>query len=124
MRVTPIIKDVLRDNPKARDSDKELLLDVWQTLGLYLTIDQRAIFRNMPSTETIRRIRQKIQEKGEFQAAGRVTKSRRIKSYEMQQNAPQATPERIEQVIEQPGLFPAQHIYPERQEKIDLSGLA
>lgn len=105
MRVTPIVKRVLRDSPEARNSDKELIIQVWGQLGFYLSESQLAKFRDMPSTETIRRIRQKLQQGGEFKATSPVAQVRRFKSYEVQQNAPQAKPERLESLIEQRGLF-------------------
>lgn len=105
MKVTPIVKRVLRDNPGTRNSDRELLLVVWEEMGFYLSENQRAKFKDLPSTETIRRIRQKLQEGGEFVATNKVAQVRRFKSYEVQQNVPEAKPERLEHLIEQRGLF-------------------
>lgn len=100
MRVTPIVKRVLRDKERTRNSDKELLLACWEEMGFYLSESQRAKFREMPSTETIRRIRQKIQQGGEYMAKDKIKHEREIKSQEMQQNSPSAKPERLELLLE------------------------
>ena len=105
MRVTNLVEQTLRDNEKARNSDKALLLDVWARLGLELTDVQRAKFMDMPSSETIRRIRQKIQESGKYPATERIRSERYHKSLVMQQNAPSAKPKRIEEITED--LLPA-----------------
>lgn len=100
MRITNIVRNILRDSPETRNSDKELIIQTWGQLGFYLSERQLAKFRQLPSTETIRRIRQKIQEKGEYQATTPVSKSRQLKSHIVQQNEPQAKPERLELLLE------------------------
>lgn len=100
MRVSNIIEDVLREDVGARSSDKELYLQVWERLGFYLSDTQKAKFRNLPSTETIRRVRQKLQEQGFYLATDRVRRSRHFKSLEVQQRIPQTKPERVEPMLE------------------------
>lgn len=100
MKTTNLIEQVLREHNAARSSDRILQLRVWHELGLILTPEQRAKFMEMPSSETIRRVRQKLQEDGKYLAAEPVRKTRYHKSLVMQQNAPTATPERIEAIQE------------------------
>ena len=63
MKVYDLVKQILEDHPQTRNSDKALHFTVWNKLGL---IKNRAItyedYKEAPSTETIRRSRQKIQE--------------------------------------------------------------
>lgn len=104
MRVTQLVERVLRDQPETRSSDKKLILAVWEEQGLYLSESQKARFMSLPSTETIRRIRQKEQELGKFKADRVVKDFRYWKSLTMQQNTPSAMPKTIENVIEQTGF--------------------
>lgn len=62
--------------PATRSSDKELLVVYMQKAGMDLTPSQIALFKDLPSMETIRRIRQKIQENGELLATEEVEKAR------------------------------------------------
>ena len=65
-----LIKELLTDYPELRDSDKKLMWRVWNELGFILRDGREWIpdfinkddFMKAPSTETIRRCRQKIQE--------------------------------------------------------------
>lgn len=102
MRLTPHIEQILAENPKARDSDKELILAVCQILGADLTPRQLEVLHRV-NFESIRRTRQKLQEQGKFMPSPEVAKQRRLKSYIVQQNAPIAKPERLETLVaEQP----------------------
>lgn len=62
--------------PATRSSDKELLIVYMQKAGMDLTPSQIAMYRELPSMESIRRIRQKIQENGELLATPEVEKAR------------------------------------------------
>lgn len=73
MKVYDLVKRVLINNEQARNSDKECIWEVYRELGIVKTVewfgDREAIMKDQflsgktPSTETIRRTRQKIQEK-------------------------------------------------------------
>lgn len=102
MKLNKTIEHVLTNYPEARDSDKYLILKVWEAYGLYLSESQKDKFMGCPSTESIRRTRQKLQEQGKYRASERVSRHRRIKSYIVQQNAPTATPERLGTIVERP----------------------
>ena len=106
--INNLVEQVLRENIPVkfegrdvhpRNSDKALLIRVWAKQGLVLDYHQTQKLFNAASSETIRRIRQKIQEKGMYQADDRVKQERRFKSYRVQQVAPKATPKYIEQVL-------------------------
>jgi len=62
-RIYDIVKQTLIEHPQTRNDDKSLTFTVWNRLGF---IHNRAItyddYRKAPSTETIRRTRQKLQE--------------------------------------------------------------
>ena len=102
MKLNNTIEHVLTNYPEARDSDRYLILKVWEAYGLYLSESQKDKFMGCPSTESIRRTRQKLQERGKYKASERVSRHRRIKSYVVQQNAPIASPEHLGEIIERP----------------------
>ncbi len=87
------VKDILAVHVHARNSDKELQLLYLERLGMQLSERQKDLFRKAPSMETIRRVRQKIQQAGLYKATERVAQYRRIKSYAVQQNMPQSNAE-------------------------------
>ena len=97
--INDLVKQVLEQNERSRSSDKELILAVWERQGLYLDEAQRSKFFQVAPAETIRRIRQKIQESGELLAGDKVRKERRFKAQRMQQIAPKAGPKFVEQVL-------------------------
>ena len=82
------VRVILRDKPKTRNSDQELVLEVWEQFGLYLSNSQKAKFLEIPTSDTITRVRRKIQEGGEYQATENIKKFRKIKSMIVQQNIP------------------------------------
>ena len=102
MRVTDKVQNILWTEPKTRSSDKELLIAYMQSEGMDLDYRQIAIFKSMPSTETIRRVRQKIQENGLYQATDTITKERNWRAMRMQQNMPSAKPNTVENIIAPP----------------------
>jgi hypothetical protein len=97
--VTNRVRIVLRDFPSSRSSDKELYLIYLQKSGMNLTEEQIKIFRDMPSLETISRVRRKVQENGEYLADSEVRNERLLKSRAMNIVAPLGKPERIEEVL-------------------------
>ena len=84
------VREVLENNRKARNSDQELVIDVWEKYGLYLSVEQRAKFLLIPSSDTITRCRRKIQENGEYQADENIKRHRKIKSMIIEQKIPKA----------------------------------
>lgn len=76
MKISSRVRNILEAVPKTRNSDKELLIVYMQKSGMDLTPAQVNLFKELPSMETIRRIRQKIQEGGELLATPEVEKAR------------------------------------------------
>jgi hypothetical protein len=66
MKIMNQVENILKVSQAARNSDKDLLVIYMQKMGMRLSLEQIAIFRKMPSTETIRRSRQAIQEQGRY----------------------------------------------------------
>lgn len=99
MNITKQVENILAYSKAARNSDKELQVIYMQKSGMNLTSKQVEVFRDMPSLETLRRIRQKLQEGGQYKADEMIAKERRWKSMRMQQMAPAAKPKTIEQII-------------------------
>lgn len=84
---------------ESRNSDRHLLIKVMEHYGVCLNEVQKARFMEMPSSETVRRIRQKFQESGKYLADQRVGAERRYKGYRMQQTNPVA--DKVENLMEQ-----------------------
>lgn len=99
MKTSDIIKNILGRDRQARNSDKHLLLKVWEHQGLYLTETQRAKFMDVASAESIRRTRQKLQENGAYPADQVISGHRRFKGAQVQQNIPKTDPEDVENLI-------------------------
>lgn len=104
MKVTKLVEESLEQYNECRNSDRYLLLTVWHRLGFKLTSEQRSIFMDMPSAETIRRVRQKIQEGGKYPATIKIKKERYMKSMILGQAAPVYKPEHIENILERAQL--------------------
>ena len=61
------VGSVLEASREARDSDKLLIMTIWQDQGLKLTPTQEQVFmEDCASPESIRRVRQKYQEQGMY----------------------------------------------------------
>lgn len=105
MRADIITERALKNAPRARSDDKELLLLVWESYGLYLSETQRAKLKAAPSMETIVRIRRKLQEQGLYIATDRVRRNRNFKAMEVQQRMPTTKPEKIEPLLGQTRLI-------------------
>lgn len=64
MKLYDTVKEMLEKYPKLRDDDKLLIWNVWGVTGLIKNGSiAREDFLQAPHTESIRRVRQKIQEK-------------------------------------------------------------
>lgn len=74
------VEAILERVPIARNSDTELWLIYAQKSGLNLTPEQEQIIRDMPTFETITRVRRKLQENGDYQASQAVRQRREFKS--------------------------------------------
>lgn len=84
------------------DSDKELLIQMMQFSGVYLSAAQRAKIREF-SFESITRARRKLQRSGQYlPISAEVRQKRKLMSFELQQVAPTETAGGIQRRIEQP----------------------
>ena len=99
IKASKLVEHILSQSREARNSDKVLIIKVMAFYGIYLDEAQQARFKKMPSTETFRRIRQKIQESGKYPADQEVGKERRYKGYRMQQYGKDLKPDTIERII-------------------------
>jgi hypothetical protein len=64
MKIYDLVKKLLEENQRYRDSDKELIWAVWQRLGFATTsiTKEQFLLDTCPLPESIRRCRQNIQE--------------------------------------------------------------
>lgn len=99
-KVETKVEALLRSSQTYRDSDKELIIAYLQLLGANLSVEQERVLKQV-SFESIRRVRQKFQERGQYLPSPAVAKQRRLKSYIVQQNAPTANPEHLGMLIEE-----------------------
>lgn len=84
MKLYTLIKQLLIDYPELRDSDKKLIWYVWIENGnAHYEHITKNDFMEAPSTESIRRCRQKIQEQHEeLRGTPKVRKAREEKAKE------------------------------------------
>lgn len=73
-----------------------------------MDLDARQVqrFRDMPSFETLRRVRQKIQEDGKYKASKRVEDSRKFKAMQMQQTVPTFKVDQVEKTLTGQTILP------------------
>ena len=96
MSQTKIVERVLQQQRQARSNDKLLMLAVWEQQGLYLNDHQRKKFMKCMTSETITRIRRKLQEHGQYSATPEVEQLRYEKFKEVRASAPRAaTPDQM-----------------------------
>lgn len=87
MTIKQQVENILAASSQARNSDKELEIIYMYKIGMNLTSEQIAKFREMPSMETIRRCRQQIQMEGKYPPKPEVEKQRFAKFVAMKQSA-------------------------------------
>ena len=64
--VEGLVKHCLKECPETRSSDRKLMLRVWELQGFRLSSKKQAFFLKVAAPETIRRIRQKLNEIGQY----------------------------------------------------------
>ena len=107
MTAKKFVGAILQDSINARNSDKETIIQAMQRCGVGLDEHQMQKIREMYSFESIRRERQKFQEKGIYLADESVRRARKLKELQMQQNMPSAAPGRaIDLINETPKAIP------------------
>lgn len=76
MKINERIEAILKASKAARNSDTELLIIYMQKSGLELTPKQIEKFKDLPSMETITRVRRQLQEQGKYEATQEVQEAR------------------------------------------------
>jgi hypothetical protein len=97
-RTTYLVEQLLGKYERCRNSDTELIIGVLHLKGLQLTEPQREILRSV-NLESIRRMRQKLQEAGKYLPSPEVARKRRLKGYTVQQNITRTDPGQTQQLI-------------------------
>lgn len=95
------IERILQTSRQARNDDRFLLVQLMQEYGMNLSYQQIEKFRDMPSMESIRRTRQKIQQEGKYPADQKVRKGRYAKSLITQQRMPTTKADKVQPLLEQ-----------------------
>lgn len=99
MNTAQRIRNILSASQKARNSDFELWLIYAQKSGVRLSQFQIDKLKEMPSFETIRRTRQKIQQEGELRADPHIEEVRYRKFQSVRGSVGASQPEDIEQQL-------------------------
>lgn len=102
MKLNNIVESTLAYHEDTRSNDRLLLLRVWEAQGFHLTQSQKNKFMEVSSAESIRRVRQKIQEQGRYPANEYVKKQRKFKAMQIQQMIPKTKPEKVEELVQKP----------------------
>lgn len=110
MKIKEKVERILTQSRQARNSDRHLLIAYMQAEGMELTPEQVEIFTHMASLETVRRIRQKLQEDGKYLADQSVKQERDFKSHQMEQTMPGSTPADVERIMENTFNIKAVHV--------------
>ena len=99
IKIATIVEQILSEHPKSRDSDNDLLARVWYAMGLRLTREQYDKLQELPSSDTITRIRRKLQEQGKYKASEGIQKYRRYKHRVIRQNAATSDAQLLERYL-------------------------
>ena len=86
MKLTVQVENILKFSKASRNSDTELILVYMEKYGIVLTEHQKELYRSMPSTDTITRIRRKLQEQGKYEANEAVNEARYQKFKDIRNN--------------------------------------
>lgn len=80
-----LVEQALQNYPETRDSDKKLMLRVWTMQDPFYDSHFEEFFLHKGfNPETIRRMRQKLQEQGKYPASKKVNEKRYEKFTQMQ----------------------------------------
>ena len=80
MTTTERVANIMKVSHDARNSDKSLWLIYAQKSGANLTPAQIKVINAMPEFETLRRVRQSIQAKGQYEADPSIKAQRKAKA--------------------------------------------
>lgn len=79
------VEEVLREVPLARQNDKILVAEVWQRYGVEIDVDALK-GPSIPSSETITRMRRKLQANGYYKSNSAVAEARAEKQESFRKN--------------------------------------
>lgn len=79
------VRQKLESRPELRADDKKLIVAVWEDLGLHLTPEQQKKLFAVYAPESIRRVRQKLNERGIGLPDIRTQKKRKVLAEQMRQ---------------------------------------
>lgn len=105
MTITDRVKSILKASKPSRNDDKELWIIYAQKSGVNLSSFQIDKIREMPSFETIRRVRQKIQEQGQFEADPKVQEARYEKYKKVRGQIGASDSKSAEQLLQERGYI-------------------
>lgn len=89
------VENIMRASRESRNSDIELYIIYCQKSGMNLTPNQMRILRDMPTMDTLTRIRRKLQEQGKYEADEAVNEARYKKFKHIKQNINYDSPEEL-----------------------------
>ena len=95
MKIQEQVENILKVSRKARNSDKILLLIYMKKAGMELTPAQETKFLELPSFETITRVRRDLQERGIYEASEEIQELRFKKYKEVKQGINYESPEAL-----------------------------
>jgi hypothetical protein len=85
--VKDAVEEVLREDKFSRDSDMHLILEVWKREGLEVTEEQEKFIKNVCSpTESITRVRRRLQEEGYYKASPAIKAEREAQQQNVRQH--------------------------------------
>ena len=99
MTIKQRVENILRVSKTARNSDDDLQIIYMQKSGMKLSNEQIKLFKDLPKMETLRRIRQKLQEEGKYLADSEVEKERYQRFKATRSSISRSTSDEIEQII-------------------------
>jgi hypothetical protein len=85
MTLEQSLTNLMTNNKLLRANDKLLILAQWRKEGLELTAQQEQVFMKLSSSESIRRTRQRIQERRQCMPDGLTTMYRQAKASKIKQ---------------------------------------
>ncbi len=98
---TKIVNGLLMKYQNCRDSDSDLMIGVLQVAGANLTPKQREVIRGI-NFESIRRLRQRLQEQGKYPASPEVAAQRKQKAELIKNAVPYGNEELLQKLINKP----------------------
>lgn len=103
MKLHDRILKILEEKPVTRNSDTELMLEIWASFGLYLSKEQAELLKSLPKLESITWARRTIQnDLGLYKASERIEKARMDKASTIRKNIARTAPDELEGLMEVP----------------------